>query len=209
MEQKLAEESIISLSHVLNPLYGNSNNELRIGDWICLFCNNLNFAFRKICNRCLKQTKMQNYNQTVYYLEKKINIKQNELKKVDYLNNSFDEFSFDSLNNPSTECSNNEEFEKEEKNESLENKEKNEEEEDEEEEDFEIEGFKNMILLTPPKKKTSTRSYEEWPDKITEFDIQIKKKISLQNINDETEEKSKIGEQIQKENQIKKKKEKK
>ncbi len=26
--------------------------EIRVGDWICLYCNNLNFAFRKKCNRC-------------------------------------------------------------------------------------------------------------------------------------------------------------
>ena len=26
--------------------------EIRIGDWICFFCNNLNFSFRKKCNRC-------------------------------------------------------------------------------------------------------------------------------------------------------------
>lgn len=24
----------------------------RIGDWVCLNCNNLNFSFRDICNRC-------------------------------------------------------------------------------------------------------------------------------------------------------------
>ena len=31
--------------------------EIRIGDWICLYCNNFNFSFRKRCNRCglLKQ----------------------------------------------------------------------------------------------------------------------------------------------------------
>ena len=26
--------------------------EIRVGDWICLFCNNLNFSFRIKCNRC-------------------------------------------------------------------------------------------------------------------------------------------------------------
>lgn len=31
--------------------------EIRIGDWICLYCNNYNFSFRRKCNRCglLKQ----------------------------------------------------------------------------------------------------------------------------------------------------------
>ena len=24
----------------------------RVGDWVCLNCNNLNFSFRNICNRC-------------------------------------------------------------------------------------------------------------------------------------------------------------
>ncbi len=28
------------------------NNDRRIGDWICQFCFNLNFAFRIKCNRC-------------------------------------------------------------------------------------------------------------------------------------------------------------
>lgn len=26
--------------------------EIRVGDWICLYCNNLNFSFRIKCNRC-------------------------------------------------------------------------------------------------------------------------------------------------------------
>ena len=26
----------------------------RAGDWVCAFCKNLNFAFRKQCNRCMK-----------------------------------------------------------------------------------------------------------------------------------------------------------
>ena len=24
----------------------------RVGDWVCLNCNNLNFGFRDVCNRC-------------------------------------------------------------------------------------------------------------------------------------------------------------
>ena len=24
----------------------------RVGDWFCLNCNNLNFSFRDVCNRC-------------------------------------------------------------------------------------------------------------------------------------------------------------
>lgn len=29
----------------------------REGDWVCLNCNNLNFSFRKKCNRCKTQTR--------------------------------------------------------------------------------------------------------------------------------------------------------
>jgi len=37
------------------PHYSESNqlvNSERVGDWVCTSCNNLNFSFRKICNRC-------------------------------------------------------------------------------------------------------------------------------------------------------------
>ena len=34
------------------------NFEERKGDWLCLFCNNLNFSFRTKCNRC-KMAKKQ------------------------------------------------------------------------------------------------------------------------------------------------------
>ena len=34
------------LGHVKGPDSG------RPGDWVCLRCNNLNFAFRKTCNKC-------------------------------------------------------------------------------------------------------------------------------------------------------------
>jgi hypothetical protein len=32
-------------------------------DWICVVCNNLNFSFRKKCNRCKTQTRIQNETQ--------------------------------------------------------------------------------------------------------------------------------------------------
>jgi hypothetical protein len=35
--------------------------EIRVGDWICLYCNNLNFSFRIKCNRCGLLRKSTNY----------------------------------------------------------------------------------------------------------------------------------------------------
>lgn len=42
----------------------------RLGDWVCCTCNNLNFSFRKVCNRCkisrelsdMQYTSMHMYN---------------------------------------------------------------------------------------------------------------------------------------------------
>lgn len=36
------------------------NPSFRPGDWICAICQNLNFSFRKDCNRCKLQTKEKN-----------------------------------------------------------------------------------------------------------------------------------------------------
>jgi hypothetical protein len=36
--------------------------ERREGDWICKYCNNLNFAFRKKCNKCKMDKINYNYN---------------------------------------------------------------------------------------------------------------------------------------------------
>ena len=51
------KESIIWYS--INKIEKNTKLpfEIRKGDWICLYCNNFNFSFRKRCNRCrlLKQ----------------------------------------------------------------------------------------------------------------------------------------------------------
>ena len=47
--------------------------EIRAGDWICLYCNNLNFSFRIKCNRCglLRKSshllKKKNHNTNKYY----------------------------------------------------------------------------------------------------------------------------------------------
>ena len=35
-------------------------------DWVCTLCNNLNFSFRKKCNRCKTQTRQQNHIVTAY-----------------------------------------------------------------------------------------------------------------------------------------------
>ena len=37
-----------------------SSAQTREGDWVCFNCNNLNFSFRKKCNRCKTQTRQQN-----------------------------------------------------------------------------------------------------------------------------------------------------
>lgn len=44
-------ESIIMLS-MANEEKTKLPLEIRVGDWICLYCNNLNFSFRIKCNRC-------------------------------------------------------------------------------------------------------------------------------------------------------------
>ena len=47
--------------------------EIRLGDWICFFCNNLNFAFRTKCNICgiLKQNSIMS---ELNYYDNSINI---------------------------------------------------------------------------------------------------------------------------------------
>ena len=60
-----------------------TSSQPREGDWICFGCNNLNFSFRKKCNRCKVQTREQNeqvsqyyynyYPQECYYLQDKEN----------------------------------------------------------------------------------------------------------------------------------------
>lgn len=37
-----------------------SNTKNKAEDWVCVVCNNLNFSFRKKCNRCKTQTRAQN-----------------------------------------------------------------------------------------------------------------------------------------------------
>lgn len=37
----------------------------RAGDWVCIVCNNHNYSFREVCNRCKQQTKQQNIVQSL------------------------------------------------------------------------------------------------------------------------------------------------
>lgn len=42
----------------------------RAGDWVCILCHNLNYSFRKVCNRCQVQTKRDNLLQSLSMLGK-------------------------------------------------------------------------------------------------------------------------------------------
>jgi hypothetical protein len=46
-----------------------NNHRLEAQDWVCLSCNNLNYSFRKVCNRCKITTREDNHNysQHQYY----------------------------------------------------------------------------------------------------------------------------------------------
>jgi hypothetical protein len=44
----------------LQEISHKDGQQSRNGDWICIKCNNLNFSFRKKCNRCRQQTKEEN-----------------------------------------------------------------------------------------------------------------------------------------------------
>lgn len=52
-----------------NKFHGKEKNvqqsKPRNGDWVCLICGNHNYSFRETCNRCQKQTKAQNFEQTL------------------------------------------------------------------------------------------------------------------------------------------------
>ncbi len=54
------------MSHYLTPIKHTvhkkikSNTQNKAEDWICILCNNLNFSFRKKCNRCKTQTRLEN-----------------------------------------------------------------------------------------------------------------------------------------------------
>lgn len=49
--------------------YGQSGKCESVSDWVCLNCSNLNYSFRKICNRCKsisREENQQNYLQMQY-----------------------------------------------------------------------------------------------------------------------------------------------
>lgn len=48
----------------------NQTETHRAGDWVCILCHNLNYSFRKVCNRCQVQTKRQNLIQSLSLLGK-------------------------------------------------------------------------------------------------------------------------------------------
>lgn len=64
--------------------------EIRVGDWICLYCNNLNFSFRIKCNRCGLLRKSSTYLLKKKYFNNKFKFMSNyynEGYKIDYNNN--------------------------------------------------------------------------------------------------------------------------
>ena len=54
----------------------------REGDWVCFKCKNLNFSFRKICNRC-KLDK----NENIIFYEKHMKYLTNVIEKNEMLQN--------------------------------------------------------------------------------------------------------------------------
>jgi len=50
-KEVLAKESLDQSETCSDAIKKGSLAE-RVGDWLCLNCNNLNFSFRDICNRC-------------------------------------------------------------------------------------------------------------------------------------------------------------
>lgn len=47
----------VMYDQVRKPKSKKNNYKHRAGDWVCTICNNHNYAFRKVCNRCNKQSK--------------------------------------------------------------------------------------------------------------------------------------------------------
>ena len=72
--------------------------EIRVGDWICLYCNNLNFSFRIKCNRCgLLRKSSSHLLKKKYYNNKYQNFGNNNLNNENYskhFNNNYYELNY-------------------------------------------------------------------------------------------------------------------
>ena len=68
----------------------------RSGDWICTLCNNFNYSFRSVCNRCSIQSKQQNYR---IITEKNLFEEGNMTKDTLPVDNSFQWFKKDNNEN--------------------------------------------------------------------------------------------------------------
>ena len=67
---------------------GCQNETHRAGDWVCILCHNLNYSFRKVCNRCQAQTKRENLLQSLTML-KGTGEAENELDTQDFKHQSW------------------------------------------------------------------------------------------------------------------------
>jgi hypothetical protein len=60
--------SMVKGSKLQKKAKQNNAKNHRAGDWVCILCNNLNYSFRHLCNRCQLQTKKQNLLQALMCL---------------------------------------------------------------------------------------------------------------------------------------------
>jgi hypothetical protein len=60
--------SMVKGSKLQKKTKQNNAKNHRAGDWVCILCNNLNYSFRHLCNRCQLQTKKQNLLQALMCL---------------------------------------------------------------------------------------------------------------------------------------------
>lgn len=73
-------------SKIHNPKLDHKSKP-RNGDWICLVCGNHNYSFREFCNRCKKQSKLNNYDQTLHVYSN--SMLKNEVLKNNKMNQRF------------------------------------------------------------------------------------------------------------------------
>ena len=98
-KNKFDEENSETLSNfVLNKNYEKAKMpfEIRIGDWICFFCNNLNFSFRMKCNKCgvLKKS-----NTLLYGKKFNNNLNNNYNFKDSFNNGNLGQYAANDINN--------------------------------------------------------------------------------------------------------------